>query len=246
MLSYFCTDIGSYKMKILRFIIFVLIIGCGAENSSHDKVVINSEPIDNSKTPLAQEYSKDTITTKYEWENDSSHYYWQFKDEKNGLKNNRLDTFINKWFSYFLCKFQAVNLSKKYLGNEIYRFTWLRTFHNPIIIQIEKKSSGIFLNYKISNGYGGYDFKEIISDSTYRINVKEWKKIKSLVSICDFWNLPTDQNKITEDDGSESILEGHHKNGYHMVFRWGGEDIGTCCSYFVKLANIDIPKDEFY
>ena len=39
----------------------------------------------------------------------------------------------------------------------IYRFTWLRSFHHPIAIRIEKTENEIMLYWKVGKGAGGYE-----------------------------------------------------------------------------------------
>ena len=89
---------------------------------------------------------------------DTIHLYFPLKEVgQDSIANaNAIDTFMNCWYSEML---QALN-EPILLGldgdAEIYRFTWLRTFHNPIVIRIERKGGSIELTAKASNGAGGY------------------------------------------------------------------------------------------
>lgn len=228
--------------KTVNIIFLVIIVACSSTEKSSSKLQDES----NSETLIAEPYNNDDFTTKYFWNNDSSIYYWNFIDAANNKIENRLDTFTNKWFSYFMYNFKLENLSSEYKGSEKYRILWLRTFDNPITIEISNKDSNYSLSYKISSGAGGYEFGEIISDSTFIIQQKNWEKFKELISKSDFWNLQTENNETLGLDGSEIILEGHHKNGYHMVFRWGGQEIRECVNYLIELSKIEIPEDEYY
>ena len=231
------------NMKRIVYALLLFIAGCGLRESPKQDLMDEEDVIE---TPMMLSYSNDTIFGKYKWKSDSSVYYWNSIDWKDSTTENSLDTFTNQWFSHFMHKFELVNLSKKYLGHEIYRVTWLRTFHKPIVFQIEKDKSNVIFHYKISDGAGGYEFGKIIADTTFIIDIKNWSEFKELVSECDFWNLKTKSENLGGHDGSEVIMEGHHKNGYHMVYRWGGAQIGGCARYLIDLSKIQIPKNELY
>ena len=71
---------------------------------------------------------------------DSTALYFNLKKDQNDtLTQNALDNFVNNWFSKMLFSLNEP-IIKDYKGNkEIYRFTWLRTFHHPVSIIIIKE-----------------------------------------------------------------------------------------------------------
>ena len=93
---------------------------------------------------------------------------------------------------------------------DIYRFTWLRTFHNPIAIRIEKHGDQYFLYWKLSNGAGGYKPGKLTIDKQKKLDKETWDAFVSKLNHIDFWNLSRKQNDMG-DDGSEWILEGRSK-----------------------------------
>jgi len=226
-------------MKNLYYIlILVAFLGCNSKQN------INSTRID-LLSKHAEAY-KIKHFESYKWKNDTSTYYWEFIDPKAGLMENRLDTFLNQWFSYFMTEFDVHNYSEKYGGYESYRILWLRTFHNPIVIEIQDKRESVVLNYKISDGAGGYEFGNLKQDTTFIIDRQDWNQLTQLIKESDFWNLTTDKDLIPGCDGSELILEAQHEKGYHMIHRWGGQEIGECGRFMIELSKIKIPEDEFY
>ena len=233
-------------MKKLHYIlILIVLLGCNSKN----KPDVKTENEDSIKYEFLSKYAEpyeEKHFEKYNWKNDSSTYYWDFVDSQKGLTENRLDTFVNQWFSHFMTKFELQNYSEKYSGFESYRILWLRTFHNPIVIEIQDKKESVKLSYKISDGAGGYEFGNLSQDTTFLINRKDWNKLIQLIQKSGFWNLTTDKDEIPGCDGSELIMEGHNENGYHMIYRWGGQEIGECGRFMIELSKIKIPEKEFY
>src|SRR5687767_3485207 len=69
---------------------------------------------------------------------DSSTLYFNLKPQQDTTPN-ALDSFVNEWYSQMLFALHEPVL-KDYQGEmEIYRFTWLRSFHNPAVVRVEKK-----------------------------------------------------------------------------------------------------------
>jgi len=110
---------------------------------------------------------------------------------------------------------------KDYQGDkEIYRFTWLRTFHHPVSVRLEKQCDIIKLFAKVCDGAGGYEPKQIIFDTTITVTVNEYNLLTKKVTDIGFRNLLTEKRDGNGMDGSEWIIEVVKDNKYHMVTRW--------------------------
>jgi hypothetical protein len=108
-----------------------------------------------------------------------------------------------------------------YKGNkEIYRFTWLRTFHHPVAVRLEKQNNTIRLFSKVCNGAGGYEPGQLIFDTTLIVTDNQYKSLTQKIENINFWNLKTEQRDDAGNDGSEWIIEAVKDNNYHMVTRW--------------------------
>jgi hypothetical protein len=59
------------------------------------------------------------------------------------------DSFAQNWCSSTLYSFKEPVLSQKYSGHDIYRFLWLRSFHEPVVFSIHHKNSKVCLTTKI-------------------------------------------------------------------------------------------------
>ena len=161
---------------------------------------------------------------------------------------SQMKPFLNSWYSNMLFALHEPILST-YSGNqEIFRFTWLRTFHKPVAIRIQKNGDTISLTTKVSSGAGGYSPGQIIVDTTFTISLEQWQEFIKKFNAINFENFPPMEEKMRGTDGSEWILESMSNIKYHFATRWMAryDNYGRCCAYLLKLSQLKIPKDEQY
>ena len=60
-----------------------------------------------------------------------------------------LDSFVQNWYSSALYSFKEPLLSQNYIGHDVYRFLWLRSFHRPVVFTLQKMDSKIGLTTKM-------------------------------------------------------------------------------------------------
>jgi len=159
-----------------------------------------------------------------------------------------LDSFTNTWYSKHLKAMNEHVLYEGELNKEIYRFTWLRTFDNPIMIRIEKKKDSINLIYKVTNGAGGYEPGEIIIDKKKKLSTNEWNQFLKLVDSCKFWSTLPCGVLIEGTDGSQWILEGVTTDYYQVMDKWTPREGAyyDCCNYLIELTDLKFKKNEKY
>jgi hypothetical protein len=151
---------------------------------------------------------------------DSATFYFKTKANWQDNTQDALDTFVNQWYSKMLFTLKEPVLRNYQGDKEIYRFTWLRTFHHPVSVRLEKQGDIIKLFSKVCNGAGGYEPGQLIFDTTLNISADNYKSLTQKVDNIDFWNLKTEQRDEAGEDGSEWIIEAVRNNKYHMVTRW--------------------------
>jgi hypothetical protein len=128
----------------------------------------------------------------------------------------------------------------------IYRFTWLRSFHHPIAIRIEKVENEIMLYWKVGKGAGGYEPKGLKKSGKKKLSLKEWTEFEEIVQASSFDSLPNEKY-ILMTDGATWTLErkntksfkAHHTNSPSV-------EINKACLYLLKLSNIKVKDDEKY
>ena len=104
------------------------------------------------------------------------------------------DTFRNACYSIYLLALREPLLFNKREDKEIYRFTWLRSFHNPVAIRIEKAHGKYRIVWKVCDGSGtfdGYSPGILVESKQREIKEQDWDKFIELLTETDFWNMPT-------------------------------------------------------
>lgn len=153
--------------------------------------------------------------------------------------------FSINWYSKYLKALDEPVLSDT-LPTKIYRFTYLRTFDNPIVIRIENNNDTISINWKVSDGAGGYEPGKIIENKSKDLTFEDWKNIENKINSIKFWSLPTVEKELLGTDGSQWILEGKALNRYHVVDRWCGGKISLVCRELIKLTDLNLKEDDIY
>nr|MDO8109259.1 hypothetical protein [Candidatus Sigynarchaeota archaeon] len=153
-------------------------------------------------------------------------------------KNDELDALKQKWYAGHL---SAMNEDPIYDTDSsdltIYRFLYLRTFNNPIMIEVAVKKNENNLKAVILSGAGGYEPGTIEKEINKALNEKEIQEIEKYIEKMDFWNLKTNDGQLGLD-GSQCIFEVHDKsNKYHIIDRWSPEYYSEDNKYYIELIN---------
>lgn len=162
--------------------------------------------------------------------------------------NNSLDTSLNKWYSSYLLDVKEPNIYTYTGGDEVYRFTWLRSFDNPMVIRFEKWNNTYTLYTKELLNNKGYIPQEIKVNAKREMTSLEWRDLKSKIEDLDFWNVIPNDPDPKPNDGAEWILEGVSKSKYHFIARTSPQDkkYKDCCKYLLSLSKLKIPKENIY
>jgi len=177
---------------------------------------------------------------------DSSQFYFPLEAFRDTSIYVGHDTFVNTWYSKHLFAMGEPIIFLDTSQKEIYRFTWLRTFHNPITIRIEKEGIKYMVFWKLCNGAGGYEPGKLMINKQKEIDKTIWDEFQNHINQIDFWHLLTNDNDFGED-GSQWILEGKNINHYHVVDRWTPNVESyyyQCCDFLIRLTDIE-SKDKY-
>ena len=166
----------------------------------------------------------------------------------NSRDKSGLDSFTNSWYSEQLTAMKEPVIFTDKTKNEVYRFTWLRTFHHPVAIRIEKHNDSYVLYWKMCDGAGGYKPGKLIVDRQKTVTRVTWEEFTSKLRTIGFWQMSTSV-KVLGNDGAEWILEGKLVNDYHVVTRWtpnASSDYYKCCDYLIGLTDLKIIEKDKY
>jgi hypothetical protein len=130
---------------------------------------------------------------------------------------------------------------KSVVPTRTFRFTWIRTFHRPIVFRLEEQPAGQWVLYtKASNGAGGYDWGALNVNERHEVPTRQAQALaKKLERGTTFWSLPVSDDRFGSD-GATWIIESRSGDAYHYVYRWSPEkgevrDIGLA---LIALSNL--------
>lgn len=161
--------------------------------------------------------------------------------------NIHLNKFTNIGYSQVLKNCEEPVLYNYKGSEEIYRFTWLRSFHFPVVFRFQKKGFDFILTTKVLRER--YDEYPDVPETNNSVSVSffRWYKFKGKLADADFWKLDLNDKTAQPNDGSRWIVEGVKEGKYHMVLRWSPEsDLRKACLYLLSISSLKIPKRDIY
>jgi hypothetical protein len=158
--------------------------------------------------------------------------------------NEWQDRFKASWYSRALAAMNEPSLSlPQRPQTEAYRFLWLRSFDNPIVVRIWRSESKVYLVTKQLDGDGGHHPGKLIVNKTRSLTNKEWAEFAKHLEQSSYWTLATDIDDVG-NDGAQWVLEGAREGRYHIVDRWSPKDSSyrRACSYLLELSGLKPSK----
>jgi hypothetical protein len=148
---------------------------------------------------------------------------------------------------------QLISLNESCLFNKdippnsaVYRFTWLRSFHNPIAIRIENNETGVMLYWKLGKGAGGYAPKGLKKSGKKKLSLKKWVKFESLIKNSNFDSL-SNEKYTPMFDGATWTLERKKSDSFKAHdTNSPSKEFSTACLYLINLANFKVKKEDKY
>lgn len=148
-----------------------------------------------------------------------------------------MDSFQSRWYSSHLRAAGEPRLGGKapiheVSGVGVLRFTWLRSFHVPVMVRVEATADGgLWLTATELTGAGGYEPGRIARRVERPLSAEETAQLAAMITQTDVLELPPsddcpviDENTIVVGaDGARWIIEANGSTGYHYVNRWSPE-----------------------
>ena len=140
-----------------------------------------------------------------------------------------LSEFEVSWYSKFLNAAGEPSLYRESLdrtkhATKTYRFTWLRSFHAPIIIRVDETASGeMHLIAKRLSRRGGYEPGYIDAVVRRSLSSSERDKLRRLLVADNVVGLASTDCTIGSD-GAEWILEARTGEAYNFVSQFMPQD----------------------
>jgi hypothetical protein len=175
-------------------------------------------------------------------------YFPLYRKTQDPIANlNAIDTSTNLWYSACLSDFEEPNLYTYSGEDNIYRFTWIRSFHNPVVIRFQKHGNEYILTTKEMISNDRYIPNEFVVNTSQHLTAAKWKKLEFKLGRINFWNKASIDSEPTATDGAQWILEAKVDGKYHFVQRMFVEmDLKECCKYLLQLSKLKIREEDIY
>ena len=132
-------------------------------------------------------------------------------------------------------------------GVYAYRFTWLRSFNDPIAIHVVSRGQAAVLHVSQLQRSADGALKPAHSPEI-RLTPTQWSAFQTAIDRSGFWHMPRDDESFGLD-GAEWILQGVHGYRYHTVYRWSpdeGDPFRSACLKLVEYSAVRIdPRDTY-
>jgi hypothetical protein len=116
-------------------------------------------------------------------------------------------------------------------ADEVYRLTWIPSFHHTIMVRVEKRGATHTLRAVRLSGAGGYEPGRSQVDTTILLSQADWDAWIHLATSARFWEASTTESDsvigpdgkvqiMVGADGAQWLLEARRGTQYHAVDRW--------------------------
>lgn len=134
------------------------------------------------------------------------------------------DDFRRQWYSKHLRALEQLSLSCGAAPDPAYRFTYLRSFHHPVVVQIDTAGgSERWLSAWESSGAGGYEPGTVVQRSRRRLPPEEWADFQRRLVAADVCA----QDAVvasTAHDGASWLVEVREQGAYCVAGRQSPRD----------------------
>jgi len=144
---------------------------------------------------------------------------------------------------------------------ESYRFLWMRSFHEPVMVRVDRTREGDFVTAKTLDGAGGYAPGCVNRDVHRRLSTEEIEGLLARYRTVFATPLPASSpDRIPVDANGQISI---NLDGAHWVFEKAGQSVRIIrdlwspsepqlsayrelCLYMVRLSGFDIPEKDIY
>lgn len=109
-------------------------------------------------------------------------------------------------------------------ADEEYRFTWERTWDDPMTIRFSRRRNTYSQTVVVIEGPGGFTQGPVKQRSSRELTREEWLQITAVIDRLEFWTRTTDLDDLLGNDGASWTIEARRDGRYHWVSRWSGQD----------------------
>jgi len=152
------------------------------------------------------------------------------------------------WYCNHLHALGEVGLPR---GSESYRFVYLRCYHRPIIVRVQRIGQRWLLFAGVLSGKGGYEPGHVVQRIHRELSAAEAELLQRRLFEAGFWRQAGVQEKVTGTNGAQWILEGRRERDYRFLDIWSPKGrryaaFRELCLCLLDLATVRPAAEEIY
>ena len=158
------------------------------------------------------------------------------------------DDVRRRWYAKHLRALEQASLICGPAPATAYRFTYLRSFHRPIVVQVDvSQDRQRWLSAWEANGAGGYEPGEVIRRLRRLLAPQEWADLQRRLAAADVCTL--DASKASNaHDGASWVVEVKERGSYCAVARQSPKDatLRALGLFFIEASGFVERSEEVY
>lgn len=151
------------------------------------------------------------------------------------------------WFSRELSWFKEPMLSMGYKNN-VYRFLWVRSFDETVVIRMERDNRKVNLYWKMPEARDSPDTVPQVVEFKKKLTLCQWRRFEKSLKTIDYWSMISGDYLSDQTDGAVWLLEAAINGNYKVTQRSGYiyPKYTKCLMYLLKLTDLNVPEDRIY
>lgn len=159
----------------------------------------------------------------------------------------RFDAFTRDWYSKHLKAMGEPSFQCE-SPHPAYRFLWLRTFHRPIAIRVEMRSTGTYLSAVELDGAGGYAPGEVSRRIERVLDEEQVRDFHAALAKAEVWLPLAEEKMMVKHDGAQWVVEARDGKRYLLHDHWSPDQgrVREMGMAFLALTDWRIRPDQLY
>lgn len=172
----------------------------------------------------------------------SAHHFFPAGLFVGAASQAKVNDFIASWYSHPLRLLHERSLSCGAPHRETYRLLILPSRHPPQVVRIEVTEGRGRVRVRQLRGASSFKPGELDIEATRNLDSAEVLALRNQVQASNFWNIPQGEHSRFGCEGTQWVLEGRRRDGYHVVDRLapGEGESWQLCTLLARIGGIRI------
>lgn len=239
-----CIELDTAELPLLKYPVIQLSNYLGDSNTIQTYQNLRHQvPVDSSGVPVAG---------KYNWYLPVENMFkdgtgWTTDYSVDAMQELEAVKFSLDWFSGALRWFKEPILSTGNPG-KVYRFLWLRSFDEPIVIRMQKIKRNVTIYWKLPRFNHSGNTTDTLAEFKKTLSLRQWRKFEKSLNSINYWSMIPRDYLNTATDGAVWLLEASVNGRYKVTERSGNiyPKYTRCLELLLQYTDLNVPENKIY